>query len=238
LITGFNQESGVRILALETSERIGSVALLEEGKLLREVRLDPLVRTASSLAPAIASLLAEVTWQPRMLELVAVNLGPGSFTGLRQGVTMAKTLAYSLGIPVLGINTLESIGWDAPPEVTELAVISDAQRQQVFAGKLGRDQAGILRLRGEVQIQDNQQWLENLSPGTVVSGPALLRLGKLLPNGVTPLAETQWAPRASAVGSLAYLDFQAGKRQEVFALLPLYYRLSAAEELRLTKETK
>jgi tRNA threonylcarbamoyladenosine biosynthesis protein TsaB len=225
----------VQILALETTERIGTVAVLEDATLLREVQLNAAERTASSLAPAISELLKQVGWKPSDLELVAVNSGPGSFTGSRQGITMAKTLAYTLGIEVLGIPTLESIGAAAPAEIDRLCVAIDAQRQQVFAGELLRDEQGILRLSGEVQILDNAAWLHGLSPGTHVSGPALKKLASSVPAELHMLDESSWLPTAKAVGLLAFRDFTAGRRQDVFGLLPQYYRLSAAEEHRLAK---
>lgn len=225
----------MRILALETTERIGSVAVLQQDELLREVRLDPAVRTASSLAPAIEEILKEVGWKPGDLELVAVNQGPGSFTGLRQGITMAKALAFSLGIEVLGTNTLESIGCGAPQDVEELHVAIDAQRQQVFAGILQRNDAGKLSLVQPLAILDNAEWLEALKPGMFVSGPVLSKLAKQLPAGVNVLPAESWAPTASAVGKLAFSAYQAGERQDLFAFLPEYHRLSAAEEHRLAK---
>jgi tRNA threonylcarbamoyladenosine biosynthesis protein TsaB len=228
--------TSVRILALETTERIGAVAVLEDDTLLREVRLNAAERTASSLAPAITNLLAETGWKPGDLELVAANVGPGSFTGLRQGVTMAKTLAYTLGIEVLGVHTLESIGQMAPAEIDRLCVAIDAQRQQVFAGELLRNAQGELRLSGELEILDNEAWLCGLPPGTRISGPALKKLKDEIPAGLQPLDESYWLPTAGAVGQLAFRDFSAGRRQNVFALLPQYYRLSAAEEQRLAKQ--
>ena len=225
----------MRILALETSERIGAVAALEDETPLCERALNAAERTANSLAPAIAELLAEVGWKPGDLQLIAVNAGPGSFTGLRQGVTMAKTLAYALGIEALGIQTLESIAQAAPPEVARLHIGIDAQRQQVFAGELARDEQNVLRLTSEVQVVDDQQWLDGLPAGSYVSGPALRKLSASAPAGLRLLDESLWFPTARAVGTLGYYDYRSGRRQEVFGLLPQYYRLSAAEEQRLAR---
>jgi len=89
--------TAVRILALETTEMAGSLAAMHDGKLLAELELDPRQRTAQSLAPGMKTLLAKVAWRPADVELVAVTIGPGSFTGLRLGITTAKTFAYALG---------------------------------------------------------------------------------------------------------------------------------------------
>src|SRR5271163_2151267 len=97
-----------RILALETSELTGSVAAAADGNVLAELQLDPQQRSAQSLAPAIRALLAQVGWQPADIDLLAVTIGPGSFTGLRVGVATAKVFAYACGAEVLGISTLET----------------------------------------------------------------------------------------------------------------------------------
>ena len=87
----------MRILALETTEMAGSLAAMHDRKLLAEIELDSKQRTAQSLAPGMKTLLAEAGWRPTDVELVAVTIGPGSFTGLRLGVTTAKTFAYAVG---------------------------------------------------------------------------------------------------------------------------------------------
>ncbi len=120
-----------RILALETSGTSGSVAALEGDRLLAEVSLAPSLRSARSLAPGIAKLLAEVGWKPRDVGIVAVTTGPGSFTGLRVGLTTAKSFAYAVGAQVLGINTLEVLAEQAP---------ADAQR------RAGRDRRPAARI--------------------------------------------------------------------------------------------
>src|SRR5208337_2248427 len=110
-----------RILALETSELTGSVAVAADGKVLAELQLDPQQRSAQWLAPAIRSLLERVGWQPREIGLIAVTIGPGSFTGLRVGVATAKILAYATGAQVLGIGTLEAIATAAPDGVVAIS---------------------------------------------------------------------------------------------------------------------
>ena len=131
-----------RILALETSELTGSVAAAADGKVLAELQLDPQQRSAQSLAPAIQSLLEQVGWQPREIRLVAVTIGPGSFTGLRVGVATAKVFAYSVGAEVLGIGTLETIAAATPDEVEAVSVAVDAQRGDVIAQPFRRGAEG------------------------------------------------------------------------------------------------
>ncbi|HBO44409.1 MAG TPA: tRNA (adenosine(37)-N6)-threonylcarbamoyltransferase complex dimerization subunit type 1 TsaB, partial [Planctomycetaceae bacterium] len=87
----------MRVLAIETTERVGTVALSEGDRLVVQRSLDAGQRSAQSLAPAVVQTLADAGWKPEDVELVAVTVGPGSFTGLRVGVTTAKTFAYGVG---------------------------------------------------------------------------------------------------------------------------------------------
>ncbi|MCA9264481.1 MAG: tRNA (adenosine(37)-N6)-threonylcarbamoyltransferase complex dimerization subunit type 1 TsaB, partial [Planctomycetales bacterium] len=99
--------SDLKVLALETSSFHGSVALLDGQMLLASRALPDDSRSAESLAPTIREVLTSVGVTPRAIELVAVTVGPGSFTGLRVGVTTAKTFAYAVSAAVVGVNTLE-----------------------------------------------------------------------------------------------------------------------------------
>src|SRR5688572_20388398 len=91
----------------------GSVAALE-GELVAEMELDSARRTAQTLVPALDVLLRQVAWKPQDVDLIAVTQGPGSFTGLRIGVTTAKTFAYACGAAIVGVNTLAAIARQVP----------------------------------------------------------------------------------------------------------------------------
>lgn len=220
----------MRLLAIETTDLSGSVALLDGDRLLesRELPIEP--RSAATLAPAIDALLSDAGWQAADIKLIAVATGPGSFTGLRVGVTTAKLLAYAVGAEVIGVGTLDAIAWQSPPEVNKLWAIIDAQRQQLFACQFERDAAGDWRALGSPQIVDQAGWLEELAPGSFVSGPVLAKFKGRLPAGVQPLDASAWRPSAATVGTIGWQRFQSGHRDTIWSLAPQYYRLSAAEE--------
>ena len=128
------------ILAFDCSSPAGSVAVLEESQLLARVTLDPAKRSAQTLAPAIAAALKAAGKEPREVQLIATTVGPGSFTGLRVGVTMAKTLAYALRCDLVGLNTLEVVAAQAVEAGIRgttgvVQAVLDAQRKELFAGK-------------------------------------------------------------------------------------------------------
>jgi len=220
----------MRILALETSDRDGSIALLADDRVLAESALEPRQRTAQSLAPAVRALLVQIGFRPTDVELVAVATGPGSFTGLRIGVTLAKVFAYAAGCQTLGVNTLETIAARAPVDAQEFWAVIDAQRQQLFAALFARDERGAIRYREETHVVDIDAWLETLPPGSTVTGPALAKLAAQLPEGVKMLDSDVWRPTAVAVGLLAWKSYSAGRRDDPFTLVPQYFRRTAAEE--------
>ncbi len=222
----------MRILAIETSDLRGSVALLNNGELLAERTLDAQRRSAQSLAPAIAGLLEEAGWQPQDVQLVAVATGPGSFTGLRIGVTTAKAFAYAAGCQIIGVHTLEAIAARAGANVTRLWAVLNAERGELFAAEFARAAEGTLQEVTPTAIVDNAAWLALLAPGSVVTGPGLERLQDRLPSGVIALEPALWSPTASVVGQLGWQSYEAGQRADVFALVPQYFRRTAAEEKR------
>jgi tRNA threonylcarbamoyladenosine biosynthesis protein TsaB len=220
----------VHILALETSSRSASAALLDGGQLVGQIVLPAEVGTASGLAPAIAKLLASAGRTMADIRLIAVPIGPGSFTGLRVGVTMAKTLAYAVGCDVLGVDTLEVIAAQAPPGCEQVRAVVDAQRRQLFCGRFRRTESGAWETIEPAAIIDNAAWLASLHPGDFVTGPGLRRLAAQLPDGVIVVPQDDWAARAETVGRVALAHYRAGRRDDFWKLAPRYYRKSAAEE--------
>ncbi|MGD0382207.1 MAG: tRNA (adenosine(37)-N6)-threonylcarbamoyltransferase complex dimerization subunit type 1 TsaB [Thermoguttaceae bacterium] len=225
----------MNILALETTDSVGSVAAMTDGKLLLELGLNPQQRTAQSLPPGIATLLEGVGWKPADVHLVALTIGPGSFTGLRVGVTLAKTFAYSVGAEVLGVNTLETIAEAAPTNVSAVTAVVDAQRGDVVVRSFIRGPEGWLLPAGNQQLISIDRWLQELPAGMAVTGPILGKLAPRLPSHATMLDQQYWTPRAAMVAQLAHCQYAAGRRDDLWTLVPQYSRQSAAEEKWQTK---
>jgi tRNA threonylcarbamoyladenosine biosynthesis protein TsaB len=222
------------ILAIETSGRHGSVAILLAGAdgvlCLNQIVLTGDERTAQALAPAIQTLLSESGWSPQSVDLVVVAVGPGSFTGLRIGVTTAKAFAYAADAEILGVNTLEVLAVQAAVKDASLWAILDAQRQELFAAKFLIGKNGDRRIERETSIIARESWLAELNTAAHVTGPPLNRLGERLPPQVQMTSQTLWQPMAEAVGRLAWENYCSGERDDLWQLVPQYYRASAAEE--------
>src|SRR5437870_6540619 len=127
-----------RCLILETSGRIGQVALAHGARLGGVRQLDEARRHARDLAPAVRDLLAQAGWTARSLNAVIVSRGPGSYTGLRVGIMSAKALAYATGCTLVAIDTFAAIAQQAPAEVQQLDVLADAQQNRVYVQRFAR----------------------------------------------------------------------------------------------------
>jgi tRNA threonylcarbamoyladenosine biosynthesis protein TsaB len=124
-----------KVLAFDTSSVRGSVALLEGGDLRAELRLNSLQTHSAQLLSSIEFLLARVGWSLSNLNLVAVGMGPGSFTGIRIGIATAIGFAQSLAIPFAGVSGLDALAHQCPFPDGPVGVVLDAHRSQVFYGE-------------------------------------------------------------------------------------------------------
>ena len=99
----------MKILALDTSCKTAMAVITDNGKIIAGIQLHDEKTHSVKLLPAIEYILSAADILPQDLDCIAVTNGPGSYTGLRIGVTTAKTYAYTLNIPVIGINSLEAL---------------------------------------------------------------------------------------------------------------------------------
>ena len=224
----------MNLLAIETSGVSGHVACFCDLELLQQVSLENDQRSAQALLPAIERILSNVAWKPADIELIAVTVGPGSFTGLRVGVTAAKTLAYATRSQTVGVSTLDVIAHQSLPTEVDgpLHVVMDAQRKQFFWATYQRDVAApvpTMELTRGPEIIDQAAWLADRSPQDWVTGPGLLRCQNRI-GAAQPVDQSLWSPSAVAVGQVAMRRFAERGSDDLWKLVPNYYRKSAAEE--------
>ena len=123
------------VLGIDTSARTGSVALCDGESLTGEFTLGMERQHSERLMPALDSLLAVSGVGMEDVELIAVARGPGPFTGLRVGITTAKALAYGLGVPAVGVPTLDAIAYGHRHSARDVCVLLDARKQEVYAAR-------------------------------------------------------------------------------------------------------
>ena len=221
------------VLAMDTSTSTMALALdLGEGVILSSAG-DPAQRHGRGLVPAIRDLLRSAGLRPADLDALAVGLGPGSYTGLRVGLTAAKVLAFAFGRPLVGLDSLEAIARNAPPDALRVAVVADAQRGDLYAANFSRERAGEpLRRNSPTRIEPAPQWAAGLEgPGPITAiGPGLARLAVALPVAVRVAQSIEAQPRGDILAAMAREALDAGRRDDPWFLEPHYLRRSAAED--------
>ncbi len=123
----------MKILAIDTSSKICSVAILENEETIEEINLDNGRTHSENLMPMIAEILAKNNLKLENIDLISCSIGPGSFTGIRIGVASVKAMAEVNQIPVVGVTSLETLARIDESNKTKVALI-DARNNQVYGG--------------------------------------------------------------------------------------------------------
>ncbi|MDR3234732.1 MAG: tRNA (adenosine(37)-N6)-threonylcarbamoyltransferase complex dimerization subunit type 1 TsaB [Planctomycetaceae bacterium] len=207
------------ILAIETTEKFGSVAILDKKTVLAAADLPKDRRSSQTLHPAIEQLFTRSGTLPKDITAVAVVIGPGSFTGLRTGVTAAKMFAYASGAKVVAVSTFDAVEHKTAG-IYSIGV--DAQRSEVVVS-VNREEAKLMSV---ADWQEQRKSYKNL----IFTGPALERYAAQMPPEAVLADEQYWFPNAAAAGKLAAERIERLEFDNVFSLLPVYSRMSAAEE--------
>ncbi len=218
-------------VGLETSGPIGSVAVLKGDELIGERTIgDSGRRHARTLISELDELLKSLGIVPRAVERVAVSIGPGSFTGLRVGIVAAKTWGFVSGAKLTAVGTFEAVASTQPVNASTAWVIDDALRGEVFVQKFAAD-AGRWRPVELPRIAALDQWLTEISPGDVVTGPAASKWPEeIAAAGLVVSPVELHRPTAAQVAACGLEKARAGEFTDPFSLAPLYIRRSAAEE--------
>jgi tRNA threonylcarbamoyladenosine biosynthesis protein TsaB len=242
-----------KIMALETSSRMGSVAVARGSELLAERSFTDSLRHAGELLPMMAQLTEEQGWDPCEINQLHISNGPGSFTGLRIGVTAAKTftlaqpIARIVAVPstdVLVQNALRTAREDDFEDLKHVAVVIDAKRKQIYTALYVRDESHAegggaenrdfvpgFRTVIPAQVCPPETLLENSPRPLYLLGPGLKHYReKLTGDGIIWLDEKYWQPRAAHVHRCGYQRARAGQFVSPDELVPFYLRRPDAVE--------
>jgi tRNA threonylcarbamoyladenosine biosynthesis protein TsaB len=220
----------VRGIAIETSGREGSVAASVGGETVAMERFAHGLKHAAGLVPMVGRVIAAAGWTEDEVAEVYISAGPGSFTGLRIGITLVKTWGVVKGVPVVAVPSVRVIVENLGAEVQHAAVVLDAKRGQVFS-------AGYSRVAGAWE-ETRAARLARLAEVLAESPRPLVLTGEGLgyhavPAGVEGVglaAAELWAGRAEKLATVGHAWARAGKFCDVEALVPTYVRLAEAEE--------
>lgn len=211
----------MRILALDTSTELSSVAVLVDGELAAELSARTGARHGETLLANVEHALSLAGVDRRALDLVAVGLGPGSFTGTRVGVAAAKGLALGLAIPLVGVSSLEAIAYGAPRATERLGVVVDAHKGEIYGATFGAGTDG-LSLLVEPFHAAPEGARARLGEAVLV-GSGLRRYPEAFAGAAT-LPRVFDAPRAAMIAALGMQRFEQRGPDDRDALTPLYVR--------------
>jgi tRNA threonylcarbamoyladenosine biosynthesis protein TsaB len=220
----------VLTLAIETSGPVGSLALLDGPDVLAERTLELGTQHGQSLIPELRRLLADFGKSPRECELLAVSIGPGSFTGLRVGVVCAKTWAYATGCRIVAVDTHQAIAVNTPDDFRRVQVVSEAQRGDVFHSTFERAADGDWTEAVPLAFQPIDAWIKELRAHDVVNGPGVNRLVEQLTGRCRVLEQVHARPRAAVVGQIGLRLAEKSVFADPWTMEPRYVRRSSAEE--------
>ena len=231
------------ILAFETSAKAGSVALLDDKKLLGESYNNTGLTHSQTLMVMAEDLLKQCGKTVSDVTAVAVAEGPGSFTGVRIGVAAAKGLSWGGQIPCYGVSTLEAMAETLGVYEGHVCACMDARRNQVYNAVFLAADGKLERVSEDraIALSDLQTELEHIDgPIFLVGDGAALTYNTLkdaVPSLILP-PEHRMHQRASGVAIVAAKEIAAGASGDANALTPNYLRLSQAERERLEKSKK
>ena len=223
------------ILGIETSAKAVSAALMKDGELLARSSQRSGLTHSRTLLPMVMDLLKNTETPKESVDAVAVSVGPGSFTGIRIGVSTAKGLCWGLDKPAFGVSTLEAMAYlcDFLPEGTVICPAMDARRSQVYNALFTVRQGGVARLTPDraVSLDELTAELSGIKADIWVLGDGW----KLCHDALAQAG----SPHTVAPEHLRYQDAWSVCRAAEHAapvgaeeLLPVYLRLSQAERER------
>jgi len=213
----------MKVLGIESSGMRGGVALLESGQVQGTRLFEKGMVHGREIAPSIRSLLEELRWPSEALDLIACDLGPGSYTGLRVGLAAAKGLALALGRPLIGVASLDALAEAARDRAPVLCPAIDAKWEQIYGAVYvdGRRTTDYLAEKPDV-------FAARVPKDAFVIGDALDQYGGLFRDIVRGPREL-WDPRPETVALLGQRLYEQGIRHDAATLAPLYLRPTEAE---------
>jgi len=217
------------ILAINTTTLHFSLALLEDnGNVRGEFSMTEKQGHFGSLMPALQFLFEQTRTTRRQIGCLAVATGPGSFTGLRVGLSAAKGLCHGIGVPLIGISSLKALASQTAHSHLPVAAVLDSRRDELFTARFKWDETrALVRMTEDASIK-----LENFpsmfNQNTLFLGNDYARQGHLIKDLLGEKACLSpahlWNLMASSIGSLALLRYQAQDFDDPHGLDPKYLR--------------
>lgn len=232
----------MKVLALDSSGIVASVAVLEDDVLLAEYTVNYKKTHSQTLLPMLDEVAKMTELDMSTIDAIAVAAGPGSFTGLRIGSATAKGLGLALKKPLIGVPTVDALAYNLYDTAGLICPIMDARRNQVYTGIYRYENHELIVVEEQMAVSITEL-LEKLNQ----YGEHVTFLGDGVPVFKKTIDESLEVPhafapahvnkqRAAAVGALGMIYYKEGKTQTASEHAPDYLRVSQAERERAEKE--
>ena len=224
----------MKILGIDTSTQSGSVAILKDDELLAETTLHRNKTHSERLLPSIKYILTECDIGLDDLDALAVTTGPGSFTGLRIGLSTLKGLGWALEKPLLGISTLHALACNIPYTAQTICPVLDARKSEVYTALFSSKDGEVTR-ETEDQVIDPGELMKELKGEIIFLGDGIKKYGNFFKKNESQNAsllfanEALWSIRASNICKLAEIALKNGKSKDAGEINLNYIRPSEAE---------
>lgn len=213
----------MKVLGIDTSTKTTSVGLIEDEEVLAEYNLRGLVSHSESVTDMIEEIFKKFDFNLEDLDLIAVGIGPGSFTGLRIGITIAKVLAFSLDKDIIGVSSLVANGMS---DYGKVATIIDARRGNVYASIINNEE------NPEVLFEDSllpfEKFKEELNKYDEIT-IAGLDAEKYVDEIKNAKLSKNKGMKGINIAKLGLIEFKNKGSMDIFSLVPNYLKLSQAE---------
>jgi len=214
------------ILGIETSGKVGGVALCDGEELIEQTAFRSGMVHGKALVPAVSRLLSKNKIAPAEVHAIAVSAGPGSYTGVRVGVTCAKTFCYVTGAHLVAVSTLDAMVQGVPKKYDTAAPILDARRGDVYTCVYQRTANGWQR-QTELTAEKPQDAVTQLPAGAFVFGSGLARFPEIFAKSkLIAGTERYWWPKAKHVCALGLRAAQESRFEDALTFTPIYLRPS------------
>jgi len=216
----------MNLLAIETSTEACSVALIHGDEVIARSELAPR-RHAELVLPMADALLAEAGLGRHALDAIAVGRGPGAFTGVRLGISLAQGMALALDVPVVTVSSLAALALEAPEDDASILAVIDARMGEIYAASYRRDDNGGLVELDEERVCTPEALALSPSAAWHVVGTGWTTYATILQpklTGALHSAEGARYPQARHVAELAAREFAAGHAHAPEHALPVYLR--------------
>lgn len=218
-------------LAFDTSSRTAAVAVLRDDTILYESIINTGLNHSEVLMPEIDYACRRVGIKISDMNLFACTLGPGSFTGLRIGVSTLKGLMLATGTPAAGVSSLAAVVLNIGITSKLICSMIDAGRGQVYVAYFRYNDKNVLRQISEAQAANPQEIINNTDKNTLFVGDGAIKYADIIKNiksEVFIASDSQHYIRASAVGILGRKKFAEKDLLDASILVPVYLRSADA----------